>query len=126
MAILKSEEIYQLEEQVDEIAMKVFFQALNILGGPRRLILYRHLTWVPSLIEACYAVVLKEKFFKTESEIAQILGLTKQTVRNIISAKTEGIIENLESELKKKSIKTHTAGALAKLALKQIVQNEQN
>ncbi|CUS99802.1 probable regulatory domain-containing protein [Candidatus Kryptobacter tengchongensis] len=122
MPVLKEEEIIQIEEKVDEIVLKVFLKALDIVGGPRKLILYRHLTWVPSLIEACYAVVLKEKFLKTESEIAQILGLTKQTVRNILSAKTEGIIENLESELKKKVIKTHVAGALAKLAFKEINQ----
>ncbi|CUS76521.1 hypothetical protein [Candidatus Kryptobacter tengchongensis] len=89
MPVLKEEEIIQIEEKVDEIVLKVFLKALDIVGGPRKLILYRHLTWVPSLIEACYAVVLKEKFLKTESEIAQILGLTKQTVRNILSAKTE-------------------------------------
>ncbi len=123
MPIIKEEEVLQLEEQVDEIVLKVFLKALDIVGGPRKLILYRHLTWVPSLIEACYAVVLKEKFFKTESEIASILGLTKQTVRNILTAKTEGIKENIEMELKKKTIKTHVAGALAKLAFKQINQS---
>jgi probable regulatory domain-containing protein len=123
MPILKQEEIAQIEEQVDEIVLKVFLKALDIVGGPRKLILYRHLTWVPSLIEACYAIVLREKFFKTESEIAQLLGLTKQTVRNILSAKTEGIKEKLEDELKKKTIKTHIAGALAKLAFKEINQN---
>jgi probable regulatory domain-containing protein len=123
MPIIKEEEVLQLEEQVDELVLKVFLKALDIVGGPRKLILYRHLTWVPSLIEACYAVVLKEKFFKTESEIASILGLTKQTVRNILTAKTEGIRENIETELKKKTIKTHVAGALAKLSFKEINQN---
>jgi transcriptional regulator len=123
MPIIKEEEVLQLEEQVDELVLKVFLKALDIVGGPRKLILYRHLTWVPSLIEACYAVVLKEKFFKTESEIASILGLTKQTVRNILTAKTEGIREKIETELKKKTIKTHVAGALAKLAFKEINQN---
>jgi probable regulatory domain-containing protein len=123
MPIIKEEEVLQLEEQVDELVLKVFLKALDIVGGPRKLILYRHLTWVPSLIEACYAVVLKEKFFKTESEIASILGLTKQTVRNILTAKTEGIRENIETELKKKTTKTHVAGALAKLAFKEINQN---
>jgi probable regulatory domain-containing protein len=123
MPIIKEEEVLQLEERVDELVLKVFLKALDIVGGPRKLILYRHLTWVPSLIEACYAVVLKEKFFKTESEIASILGLTKQTVRNILTAKTEGIRENIETELKKKTIKTHVAGALAKLAFKEINQN---
>ncbi|CUU02725.1 probable regulatory domain-containing protein [Candidatus Thermokryptus mobilis] len=123
MPIIKEEEVIQLEEQVDELVLKVFLKALDIVGGPRKLILYRHLTWVPSLIEACYAVVLKEKFFKTESEIASILGLTKQTVRNILTAKTEGIRENIETELKKKTIKTHVAGALAKLAFKEINQS---
>jgi probable regulatory domain-containing protein len=123
MPIIKEEEVLQLEEQVDELVLKVFLKALDIVGGPRKLILYRHLTWVPSLIEACYAIVLKEKFFKTESEIASILGLTKQTVRNILTAKTEGIRENIETELKKKTIKTHVAGALAKLAFKDINQN---
>jgi uncharacterized protein with PhoU and TrkA domain len=44
MPIIKEEEVLQLEEQVDELVLKVFLKALDIVGGPRKLILYRHLT----------------------------------------------------------------------------------
>ena len=122
MPVLGKDEIQ--EENLDELALKTFLKALEILGGPRKLIVYRNLTWVPSLIEACYAVVLREKHSKTETEIAEFLGLTKQTVRNILTAKTDKLLEALEEEIKSKEIKTHIAGALAKLAFQEVNKSE--
>jgi probable regulatory domain-containing protein len=120
MPILSGEEIPIQEDELDNIAMKAFLKTLEILGGPRKLILYRNLTWVPSLIEACYAVVLRDRYMKTETEIAEFLGLTKQTVRNILKADPDIVLDILEDEFKKKELKTHVAGGLAKLAYRKI------
>ncbi|ADU96484.1 hypothetical protein [Thermovibrio ammonificans] len=108
------------EVDYDALALRVFLKALEILGGPRKLFEYRNLTWVPSLIEASYAVVLREEAMKTEDEIAEFLGLTKQTVRNMLSADPELVMKKLQGELESKEIKVHTAGGLAKLAYREV------
>ncbi len=108
------------EFDVDGLALRVFLKALEILGGPRKLIVLRNLTWVTSLMEAAYAVVLAEEAFKTEDDIAEFLGLTRQTVRNILRAEPELVLKKLEGELREKSPRAHTAGGLAKLAYREI------
>jgi probable regulatory domain-containing protein len=111
--------VVQLQPQevdYDALALRVFLKALEIIGGPRKLFEYRNLTWIPSLMEASYAVVLKEEGFKTEDEIAQFIGITRQTVRNMLSADPELVMKKLHGELESKEVKTHTAGGLAKLA----------
>ncbi|QJA06450.1 bacterio-opsin activator [Thermosulfurimonas marina] len=108
------------ERDVDAQALRVFLKALEILGGPRKLIELRNLTWVTSLMEAAYAVVLAEETFKTEDDIAAFLGLTRQTVRNILRADPELVMMKLEGELQEKTPKAHTAGGLAKMAYREI------
>jgi len=48
--------------------------SLESINGLRRLVEYRNLTWLPSLAEATYVVVLKNEAFKTYGEIARELG----------------------------------------------------
>lgn len=108
------------KRDLDEMAIGVFLKALEIAGGPRKLIAYRNLTWLPSLLEAAYAVVLKEEFMKTEDDIAQFLGLTRQTVRNILQADPEAVMERLSGELRQKGPRAHIAGGLAKRAFKEM------
>lgn len=110
-----------IQENIDEKAIQLFLKTLEIAGGPRKLIEKKHLTWVPSLIEACYAVILAESG-KTQDEIAQFLGIGSQTVRNILRANPEGVKQKLEEEMEKeeKEIKTHIAGGLAKLAYEEL------
>lgn len=113
-------EVKPIEKNIDDIAMKVFLKTLEIAGGPRKLIEKRHLTWVPSLIEACYVVVLHENG-KTADEIASFLGIGTQSVRNIIRANPEGVLKKLEEEQEgEEELKTHIAGGLAKLAFQEI------
>ncbi len=116
--VLGEEEIR--ERDVDTQALRVFLKALEILGGPRKLIELRNLTWVTSLMEAAYAIVLAEEAYKTEDDIAAFLGLTRQTVRNILRADPELVMMKLEGELQEKTPKAHTAGGLAKLAYREI------
>jgi probable regulatory domain-containing protein len=92
MKVIEPSEIQ--EKDVDAIAVRVFLKALEILGGPRKLIEYRNLTWLPSLMVASYAVVLSNESYKTADEIAQFLGSTKNTIRNMLKAETEILKEN--------------------------------
>jgi probable regulatory domain-containing protein len=126
MKVIEPSEIQ--EKDVDAIAVRVFLKALEILGGPRRLVEYRNLTWLPSLMVASYAVVLSNESYKTADEIAQFLGSTKNTIRNMLKAETEILKEKLKGEVEvpKSKIKTHTAGALAKLAYEEIKNGREN
>ncbi|WP_457568949.1 bacterio-opsin activator [Desulfurobacterium sp.] len=119
-------EIKPQEKDYDTLALRVFLKALEIIGGPKKLFEYRNLTWVPSLMEACYAVVLKEEGMKTEDEIAEFIGITKQTVRNMLSADPELVLKKLEGELESKDVKVHTAGGLAKLAYREVKEGRDN
>ncbi|RKY98054.1 MAG: bacterio-opsin activator [Candidatus Hydrothermota bacterium] len=118
MVELKPDEIQVFD--IDATALRVFLKALEILGGPRKLIEYRNLTWITSLMEASYAIVLSREGMKTEDWIAQFLGLTRQTVRNILRADPELVLKKLEGELQEKTPRAHTAGGLAKLAYNEI------
>ncbi len=124
MVILEREDIKEFD--LDSFSMRVFLKALEILGGPRRLIEYRNLTWVPSLIQASYAITMSRELLKTEDEIASFLGLTRQTVRNMLRADEELVLKKLEGELESKTIKAHTAGGLAKLAYREIKEGRDN
>ena len=120
--VLGPEEVKEFD--VDAVAIRVFLKALEILGGPRKLIELRNLTWVTSLMEAAYAIVLAEEAFKTEDDIADFLGLTRQTVRNILRAEPELVLKKLEGELHEKTPRAHTAGGLAKLAYREIKEGK--
>jgi len=126
MKVLEVSEIQ--EKDIDALAVRVFLKALEILGGPRKLIEYRNLTWLPSLMTASYAVVLSNESNKTADEIAQFLGSTKNTIRNMLRAEGELIKEKIkgEIEVQKSKIKVHTAGALAKLAYEEIKNGREN
>ncbi len=124
MLELKPDEIQLFD--VDAMALRVFLKTLEILGGPRKLIEFRNLTWVTSLMEASYAIVLAEEGLKTEDWIAQFLGLTRQTVRNILRADPELVMKKLEGELQEKTPRAHTAGGLAKIAYKEIKEGRDN
>ncbi len=112
------EVIEKKTESLDAMAEKVFLEALGIAGGLKALVQYRNLTWLPSLAEAAYVVVLKEEAQKTTAEIAAELGITQQTVRNILSAKEEAVKEFLKGERDRAS--EHIAGGLAKLAYRRL------
>ncbi len=118
MIILSQDEIKEFD--IDRWAIRVFLKALELAGGPRKLMAYRNLTWIPSLMIASYAVVLREMANKTEEEIAEFVGSTKQTIRNMLRADENLVLQKLEGELQSKDVKVHTAGGLAKLAYREI------
>lgn len=104
---------------IDKMAEKVFFESIRMLGGLKKLIEYRNLTWLPSLAEAAYVVVMKNEAFKTYKEIAKELGITEQTAKNIATADEEEVKKYIEGELEERP-KEHIAGGIAKLAYKKL------
>ena len=123
-------EIQPVEVDVEPLVTRVFLKAIDLLGGLHKLAEYRTLTWLPSLARASFTVVLREEYLKTEEEIAETVGLTKQTVRNILRADPELAmykvqhIEELTQE-EKKELRVHTAGGIAKLAYKLVKEGHE-
>lgn len=85
------------ESEIEHLVTRVFFKAIELLGGLNKLIEFRTLTWLPSLARAAYAIVLKEEYMKTYEEIAERVGLTKNTVRNILRADPELAFQKIRS-----------------------------
>jgi len=117
------------DNEINYLAERVFFKSIDLLGGLKKLAEYRTLTWLPSIARASYAVVLKEEYLKTEDEIAQFIGLTRNTIRQMLRADENLALYKLEhfDELtneEKKQLKVHTAGGIAKLAYKYIKNGE--
>jgi probable regulatory domain-containing protein len=115
---------------VEQLVTRVFFRAIDLLGGLSKLTEFRTLTWLPSLARAAYVVVLREEYLRTEEEIAQKVGLTKNTVRSILRAdptlameKVQKLEELAREELKE--MKVHTAGGIAKLAYKMVKEGNE-
>lgn len=113
------------EENYEHLVNRVFFKSIDLLGGLKKLAEFRTLTWLPSLARAAFAVVLREEYLRTEDEIAQAVGLTRNTVRNILRADPNLAIYKIEhfdelAEEEKKELKVHTAGGIAKLAYKMV------
>ncbi len=109
-------------------AIRVFLKVIDIIGGPKKLFEYRNLTWLPSLMEAAYVITLSKETMKTEEEIAQELGISSTTIRNILAASEERVKERLQEEMEEKTEapKTHIAGGLAKIAYQEVVSGREN
>ncbi|CEP79017.1 helix-turn-helix domain-containing protein [Defluviitoga tunisiensis] len=125
--MVKEEEIINISPE--EKVQKVFLKAIELVGGLKQLCEYRSLTWLPALARAAFAVVLKEEYHKTDEEIAKELGITKQTVRNILQADPEYAKERISKlkdfmEEEGKNLKGHTAGSIIKLAYSMLEKNE--
>jgi len=113
------------ETEIEHLVSRVFFKSIDLLGGLAKLAEFRTLTWLPSLARAAFVIVLKEEYMKTDEEIAQKVGLTKNTVRNILRADPELALQKIRAieELiheEARELKVHTAGGIAKLAYKEI------
>ncbi len=116
-------------QDVEHLVSRVFFKSIDLLGGLSKLAEYRTLTWLPSLARSSYVVVLRDEYLKTEEEIAERVGLTKNTVRNILRADPTLALEKIKKleELAKeeiKEMKVHTAGGIAKLAYKMVKEGQ--
>ncbi len=112
------------ERNIDRLAERIFHESIRLAGGLKGLVEYRNLTWLPSLAEASYIIALKNEAIKTNREIAEYLGITEQTVKNILSADERAVEEYLRGEREKAG--EHIAGGLAKLAYRRIKENRDN
>ncbi len=106
---------------IDKMAEKVFLKSIEMIGGLRKLVEFRNLTWLPSLAEAAYVLVLKNEAFKTYKEIAEELGITEQTAKNIANADEGEVKKYLEEGLERP--REHIAGGLAKLAYRELKES---
>ncbi len=118
------------EKEVEYLVNRVFFKAIELLGGLHKLAEYRTLTWLPSLARAAFVVVLKEEYTKSDEEIAYKVGLTKNTVRNILRADPELALQKIKAmeemvEENARDLKVHTAGGIAKLAYKEVKEGRE-
>ncbi len=118
------------EHDLEHLVSRVFFKSLDLLGGLHKLAEYKTLTWLPSLARSAFVVVLRDEYLKTEEEIAEIVGLTRNTVRNILRADPNAAlfkIQHLDELTKeeKKQLRVHTAGGIAKLAYKLVKEGEE-
>ena len=122
--------VQPVEKDLEQLVLRVFLKAIDVLGGLSKLAEFRTLTWLPSLARAAYCVVLREEYFKTDREIAEKVGLTVQTVRNILRAEPSEALEKIRrlEELvseEAKELKVHTAGGVAKLAYKLVKEGHE-
>ncbi len=118
------------EHDLEHLVSRVFFKSLDLLGGLHKLAEYRTLTWLPSLARASFVIVLREEYLKTEEEIAEIVGLTRNTVRNILRADPQMALYKIQhmdelTKEEKKQLRVHTAGGIAKLAYKMVKEGEE-
>ncbi len=56
MAVVVKPKRYSL----DFMAMRLFVKIIKLLGGPKKMIELKRVTWLPSLMEAVYVVLLHE------------------------------------------------------------------
>ncbi len=129
MIILTGDTLTIDEKGLERLVERVFFKSIDLLGGLKKLAEYRTLTWLPSLARAAFAVVLREEYLKPEDEIAEYVGLTRNTVRNILRADPDMAMYKIQhldelSEEEKKELKVHTAGGVAKLAYKLVKEGQ--
>jgi len=110
---------------IDQRALRVFLKAIELVGGPRQLVELRRLTWLPSLQEAAYAVVLAEEHHWPAEEIAQFLGASSAAVRHLPRAPEAAVLERLRGE-EPSEHNVHIAGGLAKLALEALQREEES
>ncbi len=122
-------EIKTNDYEVKYLAERVFFKSIDLVGGLDKLAEYRNLTWLPSLARAAFVIVLREEYLKTEDEIAQFVGISRNTVRQILRADPNLALYKIQhidelNEKEKKQLKVHTAGGIAKLAYKLVKAGE--
>jgi len=123
-------EIKPIEQDIEHLVTRVFLKAIDIIGGLQKLAEYRTLTWLPSLARAAFVIVLREEYLKTEDEIAEFVGISKNTVRQILRADPQLALYKIQhmeelSPEERKQLKVHTAGGIAKIAYKLVKEGEE-
>jgi len=106
------------EDQIETLVLRTFLKTVEVLGGLQKLVEKKNTNWLSPLLLACYSVVLKEECLKTEQEIAQHLGITPQTVKNILRAELPKAWQE-----EGKDLSVYMAGSIAKTAYRLIKED---
>ncbi|SCZ61192.1 sigma-70 family RNA polymerase sigma factor [Thiohalomonas denitrificans] len=70
----------------DKRVLELFAGAVREVGGLRRLVTERRLGWLPELLASSEVLVLQEEEHRQLEEIAELLGMSRDTVENILAA----------------------------------------
>lgn len=96
--------------------MQVFLKALDAVGGSRHLIEKRRLDWLSELMESAYVVVLQEDEHRMPEEISDLLGISRESVENILTGPTDTAVQRFDNQPPADPLdRLHIAGGLAKL-----------
>lgn len=80
---------------IDQRAMRVLTSALKEVGGVSALVEHQEQAIMPSLVQACYAVVLREDAHVPPNEIADFLGISEGAVASVFEAPMEAYVQRL-------------------------------
>ncbi len=73
-------------KNADARALELFTRAVREAGGLRRLVQERRLGWLPELLASSEVVVLQEEEHRRPEEISDLLGMSRDSVANILAA----------------------------------------
>lgn len=130
MIILTAQGLNVDDANLEQLVDRVFFKAIDLLGGLKHLAEYRTLTWLPAVARAAFVIVLREEYLKTEDEIARFVGISRVTVRNILRADPDLAMEKIRkyeemSPEERRHLKVHVAGGLAKVAYRLVKEGQE-
>jgi probable regulatory domain-containing protein len=124
-------EILASDKEIEAMATRVFFKAIDLLGGLNKLAEYRSLTWLPSLARASIAVVMRDEYLKTEKEIGLRLGMASSSIKSMLKADPALALEKIRNfeklaDEEKRELRVHTSGGIAKLAYKMVKEGSES
>jgi len=114
-------EILASDKEIEAMATRVFFKAIDLLGGLNKLAEYRSLTWLPYLARASIAVVMRDEYLKTEKEIGLRLGMASSSIKSMLKADPALALEKIRNfeklaDEEKRELRVQTSGGIAKIA----------
>jgi len=80
---------------IDQRAKLVLTNALREVGGVSLLVEHQEQAIMPPLVQACYAIVLREEEHIPVNEIADFLGISEGAVSSVFEAPMEAYIQRL-------------------------------
>jgi hypothetical protein len=81
--------------EVDSRAMRVLTSALHEVGGVSTLVEHQEQGVMPALVQACYAIILREEAHVAPGDIADFLGISPGAVSAVFEAPMEAYVQRL-------------------------------
>lgn len=101
-----------VQQNIDEVIKQIFSIAIDILGGPRKLVEYKRLTWLASLMEAILSFTFTVKKTNQQTRLLNFWELALKQQKQFCRASLN---------MQRASLKVVTA--LKKLILQVVLQN---